>query len=365
MKRLIISILVLLFLFTGCSLPSEPQRAPAENSGEGVLESEAPLFVGVWLTYAELSAKGKTEKAYREYIRNLFSSFKKEGITDVFLHVRPFADSFYNSEVFPLSAYASSDFDVLALCLEEGESFGINIHAWINPYRISLNFEGEIPYKFAFKIGKGLFFNPSDERAKSLILEGIREILENYDVAGIHFDDYFYPDNCGNFDSEAYKAYLNSGGSLSLADFRRESVNSLLLSVYSLTQERKKLFSVSPAGNIKTNYEKSYADVALWSEGGFCDMIIPQLYFGFKNEAMPFSETLDEWIELADRKKVKLAVGLALYKCGEKDEYAGTGENEWIENEDLIEKQIELIREKDLFGYCYFSASYLNKLKLR
>ena len=88
-------------------------------------------------------------------------------------------------------------------------------------------------------------------------------------------------------------------------------------------------------------------------------MIIPQLYFGFENETMPFEKTLDKWCDLCEGSSVRLAVGLALYKIGKEDEFAGAGKYEWLKNSDIISRQIEMLKEKEVSGYALFSASYL------
>ena len=197
-----------------------------------------------------------------------------------------------------------------------------------------------------------------------LIVDGIREILSRYDVDGIHFDDYFYPPSCGDFDKGEYEEYRRNGGKLSLDFFRRENVSNLLSLSYSAVKSfgEEKIFSVSPSGDMVRNYNEIYADVSLWCKGGYCDMIIPQLYYGFLNESKPFSDVLSQWLTLTDKSKVKLVIGLALYKVGEKDEFAGKGENEWKENGDIIKGQRDLCMNKGCYGISYYSSDYLQNI---
>ena len=135
---------------------------------------------------------------------------------------------------------------------------------------------------------------------------------------------------------------------------------------FGLTQDRKvfyigKIFSISPCGNIEKNVNTLYADVELWaSQKGYCDMLIPQVYFGFENESQPFCSTVDEWARLTEESEVRLVIGLALYKCGQEDIYAGKGSKEWTENNDIISRQAEYVREKKLDGYSLYSASFVN-----
>ena len=377
MKRIILICLCFLFCFSACSKPDTGQ-----NDATEVVESEK--FAGIWLTYSELSVKGKahTEESYREYISLMFTSFAEKGITDVFVHVRAFADALYNSSLFEASEYASgkrgkkADFDILQICTEEGRKRNLKIHAWINPYRVMSAYREncltdsvikkwyEEDENTVCRVSGGLYLNPASDKVQKLITDGIREILSCYDVDGIHFDDYFYPPSAGDFDKSDYKSYRENGGKLSLSDFRRENINNLLSLTYNAVKaySEDKIFSVSPSGDIAKNYNELYADVSLWCKGGFCDVIIPQLYYGFRNETKPFEKVLDKWISICDTSEVRLAAGLALYKAGEVDEFAGKGRNEWIYDETVIERQKALCEEKGLYGTVYFSASYLENL---
>lgn len=378
MKKIIPLLLCLLLGFSACTRP-DTQNHYDKNK---IVKSES--FAGVWLTYAELSVKGKgyTEESYREYISSLFESFKEKGITDVFVHVRPFGDALYSSELFETSEYASgkrgkkAEFDILEICTGEGRKRNLKIHAWINPYRVMSTYkenyltDGIIRKWYTedentvCRVSGGLYLNPASDKVQKLIVDGIREILLNYDVDGIHFDDYFYPPSAGNFDKTDYEIYKKNGGKLSVSDFRRENVNNLLSLSYSTVKSfgKEKVFSVSPSGDIDKNYNELYADVALWCKGSFCDMIIPQLYYGFQNETKPFQKELDRWLALCKNSDVKLSVGLALYKVGKEDEFAGKGKDEWFSDDTVIERQKALSEEKGAFGTVYFSASFLKNL---
>jgi len=177
--------------------------------------------------------------------------------------------------------------------VRNSKQYNIAIDAWINPYRVSYdkdysNLSADNPARIWIEQGRkdivkvtdnGIFYNPSSFDAQKLVLDGVREIIENYPVSGIHIDDYFYPTTDEGFDSSEYADYINKGGYLTLGDWHRENVNSLIeqiyITVHSYNDEL--VFSVSPSGDIEKNYENYYADVGLWmSEKGYCDMIIPQ-----------------------------------------------------------------------------------------
>ena len=142
----------------------------------------------------------------------------------------------------------------------------------------------------------------------------------------------------------------------------KENVNSLVSAIYAKVKSfgEDKIFSISPAGNIKRNNDEIYADVKLWCKGGYCDIILPQIYFGFENETLPFEKCLDSWLELTDSEKVSLIPALALYKRGKEDIYAGKGKNEWLENDDVITRQIETLKSKNCQGFGLYSCSYIN-----
>lgn len=348
-------------------------------------KEEKALFKAAWLSYAELSITraGDSREEYIAYIDGIFDNMKEIGISDVFVHVRPFADAFYPSELFPTSAFACGvqggelPFDILSLIIERAKIENLGVHAWINPYRISHgNDINELyekhPARLMYETGagedvvvrdNGIYFNPASQKALKLIVDGARELLENYDIKGIHIDDYFYFEDCADFDFRQYKKYTNRGGTLSLENWRRENVSCLLSSLYSAVKGfgEDKIFSVSPSGDIAKCYNEGYADVYLWCrEKGYCDMIIPQLYYGFENERLPFGRCLEDWSALCGGDGPVLVIGLALYKVGEEDVYALSGKNEWLERSDIIARQAALVKEKNCFGFALYSGTYIN-----
>ena len=100
----------------------------------------------------------------------------------------------------------------------------------------------------------------------------------------------------------------------------------------------------------------------LWaSQEGYCDILLPQIYFGFENESQPFEACLDSWVSLCEGSSVRVVPALALYKCGKEDAYAGeAGKNEWENNSDIIKRQVECIKEKGIDGFSLYSGSYVN-----
>ena len=373
MKKILIIALIVLISF--CSCGTEEQKESVENDVQS-------KFIGVWMNYNEISdvlSDVKNENDLIQKINHILDIFMEYKINNVFLHARAFDDAFYSSEIFIQSKYsynADNEFiDFLSIFISCAHKKDIKMHAWINPYRISNQNDIEMIDKMSYA-GKILAANPEDERIincenglyynpvytdiQNYIITGVREIIENYFVDGIHFDDYFYPTTDSAIDAAFYKEYMDSGGNFSLADLRRASVNSLILSVYSLCKQNNITFSISPSADIVENFYKNFASVEQWiTDYGYIDLIIPQMYYGFQNETMPFDSCVEEWSKY--NKNNKIILGLAVYKSGAVDEYALSGENEWIENSDIISRQIQMSNNNQFAGVAFYSASYLYK----
>lgn len=364
---------------------SEPSTAavtlPSAFSTDNSASSVQGEFRGVWLSYYEIDVTNETstKEKYTAYIESLCDKFAPYGITDVFAHVRAYADAIYESDCYPVSRYAAGTqggelpFDCLRIICEVMTSRGIRVHAWVNPYRVhngtdinELSADNKARQWYnpssnedVVIVGDKIYFNPASKKAQQLVVQGAAEILRKYPVAGIHIDDYFYPPECGDFDSAQYNAFLASGGNLPLDDWRRSNVNSLVSELYRTVKAfgSDKIFSISPAGNIDNNYESLYADVELWCKGGYADMIIPQIYFGFEHSTRSFDSCTDDWMRLKGA-GVAMPVGLALYKSGKEDSYAGAGINEWTQQTSIIARQVQYLRSKGCDGFVIFSAEY-------
>ncbi len=342
---------------------------------------------GIWIScYDYISAAGKTRSEYKAETDKMFKSIADCGFNTAFVHMRAFSDAFYESDIYPYSSFvagtegASLPFDPFKVILESAKKYGISVHGWINPFRVSTkndpsllsasnpakkildggNSEGEVCI-----LKNGIYYNPACVSNHKLILDGVREILGKYDIDGIHIDDYFYPSTDKSIDSKQYSQYKASGGALSLAEWRRARVNSFVSSLYSTVKATNSnlTVSISPAAQIEKNKNELYADCALWlSSKGYADIIIPQIYFGFEHETLDFQSLLAEWAALPRNPQIKLVCGLAAYKCGKNDAYAGAGSAEWQENTDILARQLKCIRKnKNYSGFVVFSYKDLNR----
>lgn len=331
----------------------------------------------IFISYIEYQdyLKGKNKQDITNEITKMIDNIKKYKFNMLILHVSPFSDAIYESKIFPSSSSIVNKegeklpIDVLSYFIEVAHKNNIELHAWINPYRISNSTDvtklssTNPAYKWLntnnVKVieNKGIYYNPASSEVHDLIISGIEEIVKNYDVDGIHLDDYFYPDT--TIDLENYQPFENT---ISLTDYRLSNINKLVKDIYDKIKSinNKVLFGISPEGNIENNYNNNYADVKKWiSEKGYIDYIMPQLYYGFLNESKPFLKTLNEWYDLV---KIDIAFipALALYKSGTIDEYAKSGKYEWIENNDIIVREIKSLKSlKKYDGYSLFRYSNL------
>lgn len=379
MKKIFAVLISVLFLFSGCSAA---QNAKTQSS------SNDDYVKSVWITYFELeqfTSTSKTADEFREVIKGVFDIVKDAGLNTVTVQVRPCADAFYKSDYFPVSKYcfgtqgAELKYDPLEIMVSSAHAMNLRIEAWINPYRVSQSndineLSDDNPAKKWYQneetksnvyISDKIYFNPASEAVTDLIVNGVKEIVMNYAVDGIHFDDYFYPTDKEDIDAKEYSEYVDSGGELALDDWRRENVSNMVKSVYSAVKESNSAvqFGISPQSNVKTDHNVLYADVEKWaSEEGYVDYICPQIYYGFYNEVQPFTRTAKEWSERTTA--VKLYVGLPLYKAGTKDEFASADQdyaiNEFVDNNNIISRQIIYLENlSNVGGYYIYSYSYL------
>lgn len=332
---------------------------------------------GVFISYIEYKKylKDKNALDMKKEIDKMINTVKDYNINFIILHVKPFSDAIYESKIFPSSSSIVSEegdklpFDVLDYFIKKAHKNNIQIHAWINPYRIS-NYTDTSKisitnpaYKWLntnnVKViqDKGIYYNPASSEVQELIISGVAELVENYDIDGIHMDDYFYPDD--TIDLENYEQFKNT---ISLSDYRLSNTNKLVKSIYTTIKKIKPnvVFGISPEGNIENNYKNNYADVKTWiTNEGYIDYIMPQLYYGFSNETQPFIPVINKWKDLITI-DIDFMPALALYKVGIVDEYAKSGKEEWINDKDVITKQIKIINNMEkTAGYSLFRYSYL------
>lgn len=304
----------------------------------------------------------------------------KWGLNAVFLQVRPSGDALYKSDLFPWSKYLTGSvgtapqdgFNPLEYWVEAAHKRGLELHAWINPYRITRGKDTEwnsLPSTHLAKMNPdwvvkysdgNYYFNPGIPEVRDLVTRGAVEIVQNYDVDGLHMDDYFYPGTDFN-DAATYQKYGSSFSNI--ADFRRDSVNQLVAqldtAVHNIDPDIQ--FGISPSGiwankstdprgsntNGSEHYVSSYADSLYWIENGLVDYIIPQIYWEIGHKLADFATLADWWNDAVAGSDVHLYIGMGAYRCA--DNPTGV----WTTTDPLFDS-LAYLENKDNVGGCVF-----------
>ncbi len=328
---------------------------------------------GIWVASVynldyPTSQTTETEKLKKE-ATEILDNAKDLGMTAVFLQVRPTADALYKSDIFPWSRFLTGknglapkdNFDPLKFWIDEAHKRNLELHAWINPYRVTKN--GDEEYKnlsskspakeypeWVIKYTDGnYYFDPGLPKVRKLVVDGIEEIIKNYEVDGIHMDDYFYPGT--NFDdSKTYEKYSKIYSDI--ADWRRNNVSLLIKEIANKIDEidSEVEFGISPAGiwaNKKNNelgsntngseaYYQHYADTRKWAMEGWIDYITPQIYWEIGHKTADYKELVKWWSETLKNANTKLYIGIADYKSIDVEETSI-----WYSGKE-IQRQLEL-----------------------
>lgn len=324
----------------------------------------------VFISYIEINdyIKNSNQDISKSNIRKIINNIRSMNLNTIILQVRAASDSIYNSKIFPKSLYlvnkeSDTYYDVLDYFIKEAHKYNVKVIAWINPYRVrtteNVNTITELnpAYKYlntdTIYINNGIFYNPSKKEVTELIIKGIEEVLE-YDVDGILFDDYFYPNT--TIDEKDYQEYIKNNDYVSPENYRLSIINNMIKKVYKKCKEKGIAFGISPDGNIDNNYSSHYADIKTWLKSDeYLDFIMPQIYYGFYNTSRDYVNTLKEWEDNIINNNIDLYVALAFYKVGQYDKYAKDGSNEWLVNDDIIMREILLSRNsKNYKGFSLF-----------
>lgn len=337
-------------------------------------------FNGLWVSYITLDMRNtdKSEQAFKEKFDTIINNAKQNKINNLIVQVRAFSDAYYKSSVYPSSHLLTGSqgkeltFDPLTYMVQASHENNIKIHAWVNPYRISLNTN---PDKFSensfyknwidtnseciMNFNGNKYLNPACKEVQEKIVAGIEEIVKNYDIDGIQFDDYFYPSDNADIDKTSYDNYLNANPNehLDLINWRKQNVNNLVSCVYKTIKNIKPnvIFGISPQANL-SNDEKLSADINTWcTQDGYIDYICPQVYVNFENKVLPFNKAADEWKNLVTNKNVKLYFGLAVYKAGRANYDSST----WLNANDILKKEIEYSKNIGINDFIFYDYENL------
>ena len=358
---------------------------------------------GIWLyqytTYTSLFKNGtsqRSESSYRELVQRVINNMSKDGFNTVFLQMRPFGDALYPSDVYPPSPYVTSStsyngsfsYDPLKVFIEIAHASDISVHAWLNPMRlmasmssISTKYRLGQWYNDSSKKGKYIvnatdsggttrwYLNPAYPEARQLVIDGVMEICKNYDIDGIHFDDYFYISIETEsadlaFDQAAFNQYGGSYGSAGdlevRKEWRRDNVSTLVKDIWTAMHDYDDdlVFGISPAGNIDNN-QTGYlcADVKLWcSTPGYIDYIAPQVYWSmdYYRDFAKFDICTESWTELCTSDAVDLVIGMATYRAENDASYSSTDPG-WYNRKTNIKDQLNYIKNHEkVSGFIFF-----------
>lgn len=382
-------------MLTALAAPGDGDSGLRVAGGKEALEGPSQELRGVWISYLDWEKLPADEAGFKKGVDQILERCVELKMNAVFVQVRPDADAMYPSAYFPWSRFVTGTqgqdpgYDPLDYFVQAAHRRGLQFHAWINPYRVTgyLNRWNQVSEqsfarqwlsdgdtsndRWVLKHNGEYYLNPSVEEVQQRIIGGVREIVEHYDVDGIHFDDYFYPDIDNEdpnkwFDKPEYEA---SGSSKNISDWRRGNINQLIRGTYQVVKSvnPQVQFGISPEGYVDNlrSEKRLFADVDTWlSQEGYVDYIMPQIYWGFEHKRsdgspapFAFSNNLKTWIELKKKGNARLYLGLAMYKTG-----SGSTDNnavpEWLRRNDIIKRQVEEGREsKEVSGYCFYAYS--------
>lgn len=336
----------------------------------------------------------------QEALKGKLDKLKSLGINTVFFQVKPDGTALWPSKILPwsdmLTGHIGEDpgYDPLQFMLDEAHKRGMKVHAWFNPYRVSVNTKAATVTELNRTLsqnpasvfvlhrdwirtaGDRFVLDPGIPEARNWITSIVAEVVARYAIDGVQFDDYFYAESSSSVlnDSESFKKY--GQGFISKADWRRHNTQQLIEQVsHTIKQLKPEVeFGVSPAGVWRNRshdtagsdtrgaaaYDEAYADTRLWVQQGLLDYIAPQLYWPFARDAARYDVLAKWWADVVKPTNTRLYIGVALYKVGEPSK----NEPDWTINGGVpeLKKQLDLNESMpNINGTILFRENYLNQ----
>lgn len=372
------------------SLAGTNKAVKGEASSYKKVYDPSRKMKAVWLTTVfnlDYPKKKTTDgESLKKQLQEIVKNIDDMGFNTIFFQVRPSSDAFYRSKIFPWSKYLTGTqgvaptggFDPLEYIINEAHARNIEVHAWINPYRVAMSkadYDSLVPTHpakthpdWVFSHGgsgkERYYFNPGIPAVQRLVFDSVTEIIDNYLVDGIHMDDYFYPGKKIN-DSKEFEKY--GEGFNNIEDWRRDNVNMLVKNLYYLVKAKDISldFGISPFAiwaNKSTNplgsdtnatqaYYAMYADTRLWVKEGYIDYIMPQIYWPIGYKIADYQKVLNWWVDVTKDTNVKLYVGMAGYKAGSTNPKSAWYGIKEIQNQINLNNSIESVRGYTMFRY--------------
>ena len=356
--RRVVFYLFIIAVFLAAPLAALPRRgetAPAATPAPTATAepTAAAPYRAVWVSYLEWQQVDfSTPETFSGDIAVILDNIRNLGATVVLAQVRPFGDALYPSSYYPFSHLCTGQqgrdpgYDPLALLVQAAHDRGLALEAWVNPYRIQAGLTPALCDASPAKLhpdwvkytDTGAYLDPANTAVRQYIADAVGELCANYDVDGIHFDDYFYPTTDPAFDAADYAA---SGTALTQDDWRRENVNALVELCHATARRYGVRFGVAPVGDPEQNYALQYSDAARWLRQGTVDYLMPQLYWGQEyvkdgDTSHNLARLAGAWAALPRAAGVRLYAGLGAYRIG-----AGDGSDagsEWVSGRALADQ---------------------------
>ena len=360
-------------------------------------------FRGAWIaTVANIDwpseqAVGNTDLQKAEMVW-LLDSLKSLGINAIIFQVRPTADALYYSEHEPMSHWMTGtqgsweyrtdstyrvqeSWDPLKWTIEQAHAREMEVHVWLNPYRVNLNKTDTSMLcaehvwrkhrEWFWEYAKQWYFDPGLDVTRDWICTIVQDIINRYDVQAIHMDDYFYPYPVGKQpipDAETFARYPR--GFTDIREWRRDNVNRVIQDLSATIHECNDSieFGISPFGVWRnasldstgsattaglTNYDDLYADIRLWIRNGWIDYVLPQLYWEIGKPAADYEVLAHWWANEVKGTDCKLYIGMAPYRLIEKSPVT---RNPWATGNE-ISRQMRLNRTiPEITGECFYST---------
>ncbi|MBN3195662.1 glycoside hydrolase family 10 protein [Pectobacterium versatile] len=386
-------------------LPPAKQPLPAKSQ-----QNKEPMR-GVWLAtvsrldwppIASVNASSPASRItqQQEALKGKLDKLKSLGINTVFFQIKPDGTALWPSKILPWSDMLTGNigeepgYDPLQFMLDEAHKRGMKVHAWFNPYRVSVNTKPSTVTELNRTLsqnpasvfvlhrdwirtaGDRFVLDPGIPEARSWITSIVAEVVAHYPIDGVQFDDYFYAESSGSMlnDGETFKKYGQGFGSK--ADWRRHNTQLLIEQVSRTIKQLKPdvEFGVSPAGVWRNRshdaagsdtrgaaaYDEAYADTRLWVQQGLLDYIAPQIYWPFARDAARYDVLAKWWADVVKPTNTRLYIGVALYKVGEPSK----NEPDWTINGGVpeLKKQLDLNESMpQINGTILFRENYLNQ----
>ena len=399
-----------MLLLGSCSSQPPGSKITPQTPVNKSQQSKEPVR-GIWLatvsrldwppiSSVNISSPGVRISQQQKALTDKLDNLKRLGINTVFFQVKPDATALWQSKILPwsdtLTGTIGQDpgYDPLQFILDEAHKRGMKVHAWFNPYRVSVNTKPSTITELNNTLsqtpssvyvlhrdwirtsGERFVLDPGIPEVRDWITSIVAEVVENYPIDGVQFDDYFYTESPGSAlnDSQTFRRYGQEFASK--ADWRRDNTQRLIAQV---SQTIKKLkpeveFGVSPAGVWRNRshdpagsdtrgaaaYDESYADTRRWVQLGLLDYIAPQLYWPFARDAARYDVLAKWWADVVKSTNTRLYIGVALYKVGE----PSRKEPDWTVKGGVpeLKKQLDLNEsEPHINGTILFREDYLNQ----